>query len=86
MPRRLVALVGCLALLASCVVAQGPKSEKEKDKDKDAPGKVLGPGDVAKVGDFSPDYAFKNLISGDGRTSMMGFRGNVVLLDWWGMH
>jgi hypothetical protein len=87
MSRRLLVIVGCLAFVAGGMLAQGPKPADSKDKEKDTgPAKVLGPGDVAKVGDIIPDYAFRNLFSGDGRTSMKQFRGNVVVIDWWGMH
>ena len=87
-PRRLLVLVGLLVFATSGLFAQGPKSDKEKDKDKDkdGPAKVAAQGATPAVGEITLDYQFKNMISGDGRTSLKEFRGNVILLDWWGIH
>jgi hypothetical protein len=84
MPRRMLALMSCLALIATPWVAQAPKSDK--DKDKDGPPKVATQGATPAVGEITLDYEFKNFISGDGRKSLKDFRGSVVLLDWWGIH
>jgi hypothetical protein len=83
MPRRLLAVVGCLALLTGPSLAQGPKADP---KDKEGPPKVAAQGATPAVGEITLDYEFKNFISGDGRKSLKDFRGNVVLLDWWGIH
>ncbi len=38
-----------------------------------------------KVGEKAPDYSFNGLmLNGDGRTDLKEFRGNVLMLDWWG--
>lgn len=40
-----------------------------------------------KVGSKAPDYTFNGeMLNGDGRTDLKEFRGNVVLLDFWGNH
>ena len=80
MSRRLLAMVGCLVLLTGSWAAQGTKP------DKDAPPKTAAQGAVPEIGELTLDYTFKNFITGDGRTSMMDFRGSVVLVDWWGTH
>jgi hypothetical protein len=42
---------------------------------------------ACKVGEKAPDFAFKGaMLNGDGRTELKEFRGNVVLIDWWGYH
>lgn len=86
MSRRLLAIVGCLAFIAGSMVAQGPKPADSKDKEKEGPPKLAAQGATPAVGEITLDYQFKNFISGDGRTSMKEFRGNVILLDWWGIH
>ena len=83
--KRFLVLVGLIAFAASPLFAQGPK-DKDKDKDKDAAPKVAAPGAVPAIGEITPDFTFKNFISGDGRSSMGDFRGSVVLVDWWGTH
>jgi hypothetical protein len=82
-PRRLLVLASLLVFAACPLDAQ---AKSEKDKDKDAPPKVAAPGATPEVGEIIADYTFKNFISGDGRTSMKDFRGNVILVDWWGTH
>ena len=38
-----------------------------------------------KVGEKAPDYSFNGeMLNGDGRTDLKEFRGNVLMLDWWG--
>jgi len=91
MLRRLFAIVGCLVLVTTFVCAQGPKTgdakDKDKDKaDKDGPAKLATQGATPAVGEITLDYTFKNFMTGDGRTSLKELRGNVVLLDWWGIH
>jgi hypothetical protein len=80
---RLLTVVGCLTLgfLASPLAAQGPKADP-----KDAAPKLATQGATPAVGEITLDYTFQNFISGDGRTSMKELRGNVVLVDWWGIH
>jgi hypothetical protein len=78
---RLLVLVGMLAFAACPSFSQAAK-----DKDKDEPPKVATAGKPPEVGEITLDYAFKNFISGDGRSSMKDFRGSVVLIDWWGTH
>jgi hypothetical protein len=80
--RRLLAMLGCLVLVTASLIAQGPKAEK----DKDGPPKLATQGATPAIGEITLDYKFTGLISGDGRTSMKEFRGNVILLDWWGIH
>jgi hypothetical protein len=42
---------------------------------------------VLKVGEPAPDYALSGeLLWSDGRTELKEFRGNVVLVDFWGYH
>jgi hypothetical protein len=80
---RLLAILGCLTITTASAVAQAPKADGKKDE---GPPKVAAQGAVPQVGEIVADYTFKNLVSGDGRTSMKDFRGNVVLIDWWGFH
>jgi hypothetical protein len=79
--KRLLVFLGLIALATSPLVAQGPK-----DKEKDAAPKTATQGATPAVGEITLDHTYKNFISGDGRTSMMDFRGSVVLVDWWGIH
>ena len=81
--KRLLAILACLMLTTSDVLAQGAKPDPKKDE---APPKVAAPGATPAVGETTADHTFKILVSGDGRTSMKEFRGNVVLIDWWGYH
>jgi hypothetical protein len=40
-----------------------------------------------KVGEKAPDFSFSGvMLNGDGRTDLKEFRGNVLMLDWWGNH
>lgn len=40
-----------------------------------------------KVGQKAPDFTFNGvMLNGDGRTDLKEFRGNVLMLDWWGNH
>ena len=40
-----------------------------------------------KVGEKAPDYTFTgDQLNGDGRVELKEFRGNVVMLDFWGNH
>lgn len=41
-------------------------------------------GDSAKVGEKVTDYDFGRLLNGDGRTAFAEFRGQPILLEWWG--
>lgn len=41
---------------------------------------------VAAVGQLAPEIFVKHWIGGDGRTSIEDFRGEVVLLEFWGTH
>ena len=41
---------------------------------------------AVKEGDKVPDASFTTLLNNDGRTTLAEFRGNVVVLDWWGNH
>lgn len=81
-PNRMLALVGCFLFAVASVAAQA----KSDSKDKDGPPKLATQGATPEVGEITLDHTFKALISGDGRTSLKEFRGNVVLLDWWGIH
>jgi hypothetical protein len=81
-PKRLLVIAGCLALAASFAIAQGAKG----DKDKDAPPTTATQGATPEVGQITLDHTFKGFLTGDGRSSMKDFRGNVILLDWWGIH
>jgi len=84
-PRHLLVFAGLFVFAMGGALAQGPKAA-DKDKDKDGPAKVAAQGATPAVGEITLDYDFKNMISGDGRTSLKEFRGNVILLDWWGIH
>ena len=81
--KRLLAFVSCLLFAAAPLVAQGPKADGKKDE---GPPKVAAAGATPAVGEIVADYAFKNLVTGDGRANLKEFRGNVVLIDWWGYH
>ena len=39
---------------------------------------------VAAVGQLAPEIFVSHWIGGDGRTSITDFRGEVVLLEFWG--
>ena len=41
---------------------------------------------VAQVGDQVPEFAFGAMLNGDGRTKLSEFRGQPILLDFWGTH
>ena len=86
-PRHLLVFAGLFVFAMGGAFAQGPKAgEKDKDKDKDGPAKTAAQGATPAVGELTLDYDFKNMISGDGRTSLKAFRGSVILHDWWGIH
>ena len=42
--------------------------------------------DGAKVGDKVPSFAMEKLLNGDGRNNLDEFRGQPVLVDFWGTH
>lgn len=76
---RKLAIVAWVAVMSMTGAAQGAK-------DKAAPAKLATQGAVPAVGEITLDHTFRNLISGDGRTSMASLRGSVILIDWWGIH
>jgi hypothetical protein len=78
-------LTRALAVLAVIGVIAS-SSPGQASKEKDAPPKLANQGAVPEVGEITLDYTFKNLMTGDGRNSLAAFRGNVVLIDWWGIH
>ena len=43
-------------------------------------------GKAAKVGDKVPSFALGKMINGDGRTNLDEFRGQPVMVDFWGTH
>jgi hypothetical protein len=42
--------------------------------------------DRAAVGQQVPDFTFAKLRNGDGRQKLSEFRGQVVMLEFWGTH
>lgn len=40
----------------------------------------------AEVGQQVPDFTFARLRNGDGRQKLSEFRGQVVMLEFWGTH
>ena len=40
----------------------------------------------AAVGQAVPDFTFGKLRNGDGRQKLSEFRGQVVMLEFWGTH
>jgi hypothetical protein len=40
----------------------------------------------AEVGQQVPDFTFAKLRNGDGRQKLSEFRGQVVMLEFWGTH
>lgn len=49
------------------------------------PGDGKAPANAA-VGELAPEIEVREWINGDGRTSLADFRGEVVLLEFWGTH
>lgn len=41
---------------------------------------------VAQVGDQVPEFSFGAMLNGDGRSKLSEFRGQPILLDFWGTH
>jgi hypothetical protein len=41
---------------------------------------------AAAVGDQVPEFDFGAMVNGDGRTKLSQFRGQPILLDFWGTH
>jgi hypothetical protein len=40
----------------------------------------------AQVGDKVAEFAFGPMLNGDGRSKLSEFRGQPILLDFWGTH
>lgn len=40
----------------------------------------------AQVGDKVADFAFGPMLNGDGRRKLSEFRGQPILIDFWGTH
>ena len=40
----------------------------------------------AQVGDKVAEFAFGSMLNGDGRSKLSEFRGQPILLDFWGTH
>ncbi len=41
---------------------------------------------VAEVGEVVAEFSFGAMLNGDGRTKISEFRGQPILLDFWGTH
>jgi hypothetical protein len=46
----------------------------------------LRQGQSAKVGDKVPSFSFEKMVNSDGRTNLDEFRGQPILVDFWGTH
>lgn len=40
----------------------------------------------AQVGEIVAEFAFPPMLNGDGRTRLSEFRGQPILIDFWGTH
>ena len=44
------------------------------------------PSGPAQVGDKVAEFAFGPMLNGDGRSKLSEFRGQPILIDFWGTH
>ncbi|MEZ5964750.1 MAG: hypothetical protein R3F56_12960 [Planctomycetota bacterium] len=66
-----------LLALPSLVVAQAPRRESGPDSARQGP---------AQVGDKVAEFSFGPMLNGDGRRKLSEFRGQPILIDFWGTH
>ena len=43
-------------------------------------------GQSAKIGDKVPSFTFEKMVNSDGRTNLDEYRGQPLVVDFWGTH